>query len=75
MFLGEPEQARWHRGQGAVALPALEPPMGGALGGPWGPAGEITPAAAGEQDLEAAIEDLPKGRMRHATPPLGGLWR
>jgi hypothetical protein len=49
--------------------------MGGALGGPWGATGEITPAAAGEQDIEHRIDDLAKGGMRQATTLLRRLRR
>ena len=74
-FLGQPEQTGWHGRERAIGLPALQPPMGGTLGGPLGAAGEITPAAAGDQDIAQRVDDLTKGRMRHATSPLGGLWR
>jgi hypothetical protein len=44
--------------------------MRGTLGSPLGPAGEVTPAAAGNQDVEQRIHHLTKGGMRHATTSL-----
>src|SRR5919108_6385581 len=70
-FLGQSQQASLHGRQRPVGLPALQPPMCSTLGRPLGAAGEITPAAAGDQDVEQRVDDLTKGRMRHATPPLG----
>jgi hypothetical protein len=70
-FLSQPQQAGLHRGEGAIRLPALQPPVRSALGGPLRAAGEITPPAAGDQDVEQGVDDLAKGGMWHATPPLG----
>ena len=74
-FLGQSEHARGHRSQRPIDLPALQPPVRGALGGPLRATGKITPAAAGDQDVKQRIDDLTKGGMRHATTPRGGLWR
>jgi hypothetical protein len=51
-FLGQPEQTGVHGSSGAIGLPALQPPMCDTLGRPLGAAGEITPAAAGDQEIE-----------------------
>jgi hypothetical protein len=67
VFLGNPEDPGLHRGQGAIGLPALQPPRRRALGGPLGATGKITPAVAGDQDLEQDIDHLAKGATRHAT--------
>ena len=69
-FLGEPEPARLHGGQRPIGLPALQPPMGGTLGGPLRAAGEVTPAAAGHQDLAQRLHHLTKRGMGHAATPL-----
>jgi hypothetical protein len=74
-FFGQPQQTGWHGREGPIGLPALPPPMGGTLRDPLGAAGEITPAAASEQDVEQRVDDLTKGGMRYATPPLGRLRR
>jgi hypothetical protein len=74
-FLGNPEDSGLHRSQSAIGLPALEPPMRRALGGPLGAVGEIAPAAAGDEDVEQRVDHLTKGGMRHAPPPRRGLWR
>jgi hypothetical protein len=42
---------------------------------PMGSAGEITPAAAGDQHVQQGMEDLATGGMRHAPTPLRRLWR
>jgi hypothetical protein len=62
-------------GARAVRLPALPPAMRGTLGGPLGSTGEITPAAAGAQDVADGIDDLAQGGRRQATTPLRGLRR
>jgi hypothetical protein len=74
-FLGVPEAARWHVGQRPISLPALQPPMCGALGGLLRVAWEITPAAASDQDIEPRVTDLAKGGRQHATTPLRRLRR
>ena len=74
-FLSQPQQAGLHRGEGALRLPALQPPMGGALGGPLRAAGEITPPAAGDEDIEQGVDDLAKGGMWHAATALHQLRR
>jgi hypothetical protein len=58
-----------HRPASAATTPAQT------LGGPLLVPGEITPAAAGDQDVEQRIDDLTKGGRRQATPPLGWSWR
>ena len=67
---GKPEDPGWPLGQRAIGLPALPPPVGGALGRPWGAAREITPAAAGDQHVQQGLDHLAKGGMRHAAPTL-----
>jgi hypothetical protein len=73
--LGEPEEARWHRGERAIGLSALPPPLGGTLGGPLGATRKITPAAAGHEAQAPRVDDLTKGGMWQATTPLRRLWR
>jgi hypothetical protein len=64
-FFGNPKNAGLHRGQGAIGLPALQPAMRRALRRPWQPAWDITPATAGNQNVEQGIQDLPKRYMGH----------
>ena len=75
MLLGQPEHARLHRGERPIDLPARQPPLRSALGGPRRAPGESTPAAAGAPDVEPGIDDLTTWGLWHATPPLGGLRR
>ena len=51
-FLGNPQDPGLHRGQRAVRLPPLEPAMRGAFRRPLWPPGDITPATAGDQNVE-----------------------
>src|SRR5918999_466151 len=44
------------------------------FGGPLRAAGQITPAAAGDEHVEQGIDDLAKGRMRHAPAALYRFW-
>jgi hypothetical protein len=37
--------------------------------------GELTPTAAGDEDVEQRIDPLTKGGMRHAPTPRRGRWR
>jgi hypothetical protein len=68
-LLGQPEHARGHGDQCASSVPALQPPMGGALGRPLRPAGEVTPAATRTQNGAPRIHPLaPGGRGPAATP-------
>jgi hypothetical protein len=73
--LGQPKEARWHGGRRAIGLPALQPPMRGTLGRPSGSAREVTPAAAGDPDLEPRMPHLQKGGMGQAPTPLRRLRR
>jgi hypothetical protein len=73
VFLGDPQDAGLHGHERAVDLPSLQPPMRRTFGRPWGPTGEIAPAAAGDQHVEQGIHDLAKGRMGH--PPAPPRWR
>jgi hypothetical protein len=75
MFFGNPEDADLHGGERTVHLPALQPAMRGALGGLLESTGEITPAAAGDQDVQEGLDHLAEGGRRHATTPLHGLRR
>jgi hypothetical protein len=49
--------------------------MRGALGGPLESTGDLTPAAASDQDVEYGIDDLTNWGHRHATTPLRWLRR
>ena len=73
--LGEPKEARVPGGQRAIGVPARPPARRGTVGGPWRAPGQITPAAAGDQDVESRMHHLAKRGVRHATPPRGRLWR
>jgi hypothetical protein len=65
LCLGNPQNAGWHRGQGALCLPTLQSAMRRALRRPLRPGRNITPATAGHQDVEQRIQYLPKRRMGH----------
>jgi hypothetical protein len=65
---GQPAEPGVHRGQRALGLPALQPPMRRTLGRPWRAAREITPAAAGNQPVQSGMQHLANGRMRHPAP-------
>jgi hypothetical protein len=71
-FLGKAQNPRLHRSQGAIRLPAAQPAMRGTFRGPLRPLGDITPPAAGHQDIQQGIQDFPKWRMWHPTT---ALWR
>jgi hypothetical protein len=68
MFLGKTPQAGLPVEEGAIVMPALEPPMRRALRGSLGPAWKIAPAAAGDQDVEQAVHDRANRGRRHGTP-------
>jgi hypothetical protein len=74
-LLGQPQQAGLQGREGAIGLPALQPPVCGTLGGPWGAVGGITPAAAGEQDVASRMHHWAQGRLRQTTTPLRRFWR
>jgi hypothetical protein len=42
--------------------------------GPMGAAGELTPAAAGEQEVAQCVHHVANGSMRHTSAPLRWLW-
>src|SRR5215468_220070 len=69
-FFGHAQNPRLHRGERAIRLPALQPPMRGTLRGPLRPPGDITPPATGNQDIQQRIQYLPKRRMRHPAATL-----
>jgi hypothetical protein len=69
-FLSNPQHPRLHRGERAILLPPLQPAMRGVFRGPLWPAGDITPATAGDQNVEQGMQDLPKRDMRHPTAAL-----
>jgi hypothetical protein len=62
-------QNRWHRVLAPYPffLPAQQPSMRGALGGPLEHTGQIAPVAACEQHVEQGIDDLAKRGVRPAT--------
>src|SRR5262249_12333867 len=74
LFLGHTQNARLHRGQRAIRLPALQPPMRGALRAPLRPTGDVTPATTGNQNIQQRIQYLPKRRMRHPPTALERCW-
>src|SRR5215468_10028804 len=51
LFFGYAQNACLHRRQRAIRLPASQPAMRGTLRGPLRPLGDITPPAAGNQDI------------------------
>src|SRR5439155_14948169 len=57
--------------EGAVLPPPVEVPPDGALGGQI--AGQVTPLAAGAEDVEDGVEDVPHVGL--ARPPAAGLGR
>src|ERR671914_440023 len=69
-LLCDAQQPRLHRGQGPVVLPPLQPPMCGALRGPWRTAWDIAPAAAGDEDIQQRIDHLAKWGRWHPSPTL-----
>ena len=71
-FLGYPQNACLHCRQGAIRLPAPQPAMRGTLRRPLRPLGDITPPAAGNQDIQQGIPNVPKRSLRHPTT---ALWR
>jgi hypothetical protein len=75
LFLGNPENPRLHHGERAIGLLALQPAMGDALRRPLRPLGHVTPAAAGDQDIEQCIQYIPQRCTGHATPALRRCWR
>src|ERR687888_1087903 len=54
-FLGYPQNARLHRSQRAIRLPAPQPAMRGTLRRPLRPPRDITPPAAGNQNIQQRI--------------------
>jgi hypothetical protein len=72
---GNPEAPGLHGGERAIDLPALQPPVRGALGRPLGTARELTPAAPGDQDVEQGIDHDATWGVRHAPTTLRRLWR
>src|SRR4029434_215248 len=73
-FLGYAQNPRLHRGQRAIRLPALQPPVCRTLRRPLRPLGDVTPPAPGNQHIQQRIQDLPKRRMRHPATTLGWCW-
>jgi hypothetical protein len=72
-FLSHAEDPGLHPREGPIRLPALQPPVRRALRGPLGTAGDIAPAAAGDENVQQGIHHRAKGHMRHATPARCGL--
>src|SRR5919108_1545271 len=70
-FLGYPQNACLHCRQCAIRLPAPQPAMRGTLRRPLQPPGDITPPAAGNQNIQQRIQHFPKRCMRHPTTALG----
>jgi len=70
LFFGHAQNPRLHSGQRAIRLPAPQPTMRGTLRGPLRSMGDITPPAAGHQDIQQRIQYLPKRRMWHPTATL-----
>src|SRR4051794_3817765 len=57
------------RVEGAVGPPPVEVPPDGALGGQV--AGQVAPLAAGAEDVEGGVQDVPQ--VGFARPPAAGL--
>src|SRR5919206_2510696 len=70
-FLCNPQNPCLHGSQGAIGLPALQPPMRRTLRRPLWPTRDITPPAPRNQDIQQGIQDLPKRRMWHSTTTFG----
>src|SRR5919202_5370438 len=70
LFFGDAQHPRLHGGQRAIRLPAPQPTMRGTLRGPLRSMGDITPPAAGNQDIQQCIQYFPKRRMWHPTATL-----
>src|SRR5918912_490461 len=70
LFFGDAQHPRLHGGQRAIRLPAPQPTMRGTLRGPLRSMGDITPPAAGNQDIQQRIQYFPKRCMGHPPAPL-----
>jgi hypothetical protein len=65
-------QPRLHRGQDAIMLPALQPPMRCTFRGPGSPQWEIAPAAARDEYIQQRIHHLTERGRWHAPSTRAG---
>lgn len=70
VFLGDAKDTGLESVEGSIALPALEPSMSSALGGPLRTARQIAPSAAGDEDVEQTVDDLASGGLGIASSSL-----
>src|SRR5262249_18625424 len=73
-FFGKAQNPRLHGSEGAIRLPALQPAMCCALRRPLRSTRDITPATAGDQNVEQGIQYCPKRCMGHPPTTLLRGW-